>query len=249
MKSHFISRLRSPGLPDDTGPVLLSEALSESKSFPARQVICRGDSELTGFPVIISGWAARCQFVLDGGRQITGLLVPGDLAYLGRMPGQVIDEEIVALSTCKVAWLPALVVEELVASHPVCGIALRSYAALEYAMAISWLVNVGRRDAFERMAHFICEIHYRLSRVGLVQGAEFLFPLKQHELADVLGLAPVHVNRKIQQLRQEGLIALKGRHLEILDLARLRHMAGFQSAYLGDLATIDKSDPAGRPAG
>lgn len=175
MKTHFISRLRSLGLPDDTGPVPLSEALSKPKSFPARQVICRGDSEVTGFPVIISGWAARCQFVLDGGRQITGLLVPGDFAYLGRMPGQVIGEEIVALSTCKIAWLPTLRIEELVAAHPACGAALRSYAAIEYAMAISWLVNVGRRDAFERMAHFICEIHYRLSRVGLVQGRSFYF--------------------------------------------------------------------------
>jgi CRP-like cAMP-binding protein len=242
MKSHFISRLRSRAMPDDTGPVLLSEALTEPKSFPAGQLICRGDSGMTGFPVIISGWAARCQFVLDGGRQITGLLVPGDLAYLGRLPGQVIDEEIVALSACKVAWLPALEVEELVSANPACDRALRSYAALEYAMAISWLVNVGRRDAFERMAHFFCEMHFRLARVGLVHGTEFLFPLKQHELADVLGLAPVHVNRKVQQLRQEGLIELKGRHLAILDLARLRHMAGFQPAYLGDLGSIDISD-------
>lgn len=99
------------------------------------------------------------------------------------------------------------------------------------------------------MAPFICEIHHKLSIVGLVQGAEFLFPLKQHELADVLGLAPVHVNRKVQQLRQEGLIAQKGQHLEILDLARLQLLAGSQSAYLGDLKTIDISHAAGQLPG
>jgi CRP-like cAMP-binding protein len=242
MKSHFISRLRSRTLPDDAGPALLADALSEPKSFPARQLICCGDSGVTGYPVILSGWAARCQFVLGGGRQITGLLVPGDFAYLGRQPGQMIDEEIVALSSCKVAWLPALQVEELAATHPACDIALRSYAALEYATAVSWLVNVGRRDAFERMAHFICEMHFRLSHVGLVQGSAFDFPLKQHELADVLGLAPVHVNRKVQQFRQEGLVEFKSRQLEILDLARLRTIAGFQSAYLGDHSSIDISD-------
>lgn len=241
LKRHFIARLHHPGLIDDAGPVLLSQALSQPKSYPAKHIICRREVEVTGFPLMISGWAARSQFVLDGGRQITGLLVPGDIAYLGRLPGQMITEEIVSLNTCKVAWLPAEKVQELVGAYPACETALRRYAEFEYALAISWLVNIGRRDAFERMAHFICEIYHRLSWVGLVHGTEFLFPLKRHDLADVLGLAPVHVSRKLQQLREEGLIELEGHNLKVLDIFRLRHMAGFASAYLGDPAKFDGS--------
>ena len=239
MKRHFIARLHSLGLTGDAGPELLGEALSEPKSIPAKQVICRSTATVAGFPVMISGWAARSQVLLDGGRQITGLLIPGDLAYLGRQPGQMVTEEIVSLNACKVAWLPTARVRELAAAYPTCEIALRRQAEFEYALAISWLVNIGRRNAFDRMAHFICEIHHRLEMVGLVEGMAFLFPLKQHDLADVLGLAPVHVNRKLQQLRQEGLIAPEGQYLRILDIHRLRNLAGFAETYLGDCATIN----------
>jgi DNA-binding transcriptional regulator LsrR (DeoR family) len=63
-------------------------------------------------------------------------------------------------------------------------------------------------------------------------GNQIYFPLTQDDLADVLGLTPVHINRKLQQLRQEELIALRSKQLTILDLRALQQIAGFDSAYL-----------------
>ncbi|MBU7581064.1 MAG: winged helix-turn-helix domain-containing protein, partial [Porphyrobacter sp.] len=61
-------------------------------------------------------------------------------------------------------------------------------------------------------------------------------------LADVLGLTPVHINRKLQQLRQDGLISLRSRQLSIHDLRMLQQIAGFDSSYLAPRM------PAGRTA-
>ena len=58
------------------------------------------------------------------------------------------------------------------------------------------------------------------------------FPLRQHELAEILGLSTVHVNRTLQALRAEGLIALKSYRLEILDVDRLKAHAMFDDRYL-----------------
>src|SRR2546430_648106 len=55
--------------------------------------------------------------------------------------------------------------------------------------------RLGRRAAQTRLAHFLCEVTYRLQLSGSGARDEFEFPLTQRELADLLGLSPVHVNR------------------------------------------------------
>ena len=100
------------------------------------------------------------------------------------------------------------------------------------ATAREWIVNVGRRSAVGRIAHLFCELHARLSVVGLVVQDGFRLPATQADLADTTGLSVVHVNRSLGHLRQERLIELAGRHLRILDLPRLHALAGFRPDYL-----------------
>jgi biotin operon repressor len=57
-------------------------------------------------------------------------------------------------------------------------------------------------------------------------------PITQAELADTVSLTSVHVNRVLQRLRRDGLITLKGKHLVILDAAKLKTFSGFNPNYL-----------------
>lgn len=56
--------------------------------------------------------------------------------------------------------------------------------------------------------------------------------MTQTLMADVLGLSPVHVNRTVQKLRREGLIAWDANTLEILDWDRLVEVGDFDDTYL-----------------
>jgi CRP-like cAMP-binding protein len=96
----------------------------------------------------------------------------------------------------------------------------------------AWIVNIGRRPAFERVAHLMCELHLRLKNVGFAPGGDVALPLTQETLADAFGLTPLHVNRVLQRLRAEGLIELKGGRLRIPSYRRLRDAAGFNPNYL-----------------
>jgi CRP-like cAMP-binding protein len=128
----------------------------------------------------------------------------------------------------------------LIERHPAISEAMRNYGCMENAILASWVVNVGRRDALERMAHLICESHFRLSLIGGVKDDQFFFPLTQDDLADVLGLTPVHINRKLQQLRQEDLISLRSKQMKILNLRELQQVAGFDPAYLAPRTGSDE---------
>ena len=74
-----------------------------------------------------------------------------------------------------------------------------------------WMVGLGRREAYGRVAHLLCELYVRLRSVGLSNGHAYDLPLTQAEWGDALGISTVHVNRTLQDLRGEGLITLRGR--------------------------------------
>ena len=99
-------------------------------------------------------------------------------------------------------------------------------------MVVEHLVNIGRRSAIERTAHFFMELAERLNLIGQATETEFKCPLSQFVLADALGLTAIHVNRVLRQLRERQLLTVRKGSVSIHDLAGLRKLAGFQGGYL-----------------
>lgn len=232
MSNAFLLRLMHAADLGDQEIAAIEELCRQPKDIAAKKYLSRDGDEMVSFPVVLSGWAARYQILRSGARQITRLLLPGDAFYFDSSPNAIAIEEVITLSPCRIVNILHNDMRRVIERFPAIGEALRSYGSMENAVLASWVVNVGRRDALERMAHLICEAHFRLSLVDPSQSQHMSFPLTQDDLADVLGLTPVHINRKLQQLRQEGLITLRSKQLTILDLRTLQQVAGFDSAYL-----------------
>lgn len=232
MSNPFLQRLMHAAHLTDEEVAAVEELCRQPKEIGAKKYLSRDGDEMVAFPVVLSGWAARYQILRNGARQITRLMLPGDAFYFDASPDGIAIEEVITLSPCRIVNILHADMRRVIDRFPAVGEAMRSYGCMENAVMASWVVNVGRRDALERMAHLICEAHYRLSLVDAHQGQQIHFPLTQDDLADVLGLTPVHINRKLQQLRQEELITLRSKQLTILDLRTLQQVAGFDSAYL-----------------
>jgi DNA-binding IclR family transcriptional regulator len=56
--------------------------------------------------------------------------------------------------------------------------------------------------------------------------------LTQELIADVLGLSGPHVSRMLRLLREEGLVAIEGHRLSVIDIESLTVLAGFDGDYL-----------------
>lgn len=182
--------------------------------------------------LMLDGWAARYKMVESGGRQITAFLIPGDfcdihVTILGQM-----DHSILALTPCKVGYVPGEQLDALTRDRSNLTRALWWTTLVDEAVLREWVVNNGRRDAYAAIAHVMCEMHVRMKAVGLTTDDVFDLPLTQEDLADAAGLTPVHTNRVLQKLRAEGLIELKKRVLTIRDVGGLRQAAGFDPDYL-----------------
>ena len=199
---------------------------------PARGNIIRDGERPEHLHLIVEGWAARYKLLADGSRQIVAFLIPGDFCDLHVMLLGRMDHGIQALTTCRVAYLPSADVAQLTSGHNGLTRALWLSTLVDEAVLRSWIINNGRRDAYARVAHLLCELHLRMTMVGLVERDHFDLPLTQEELADAVGLTPVHTNRVLQRLRKAGLIELRGRALTVLDVEAIRRAAGFDPSYL-----------------
>jgi CRP-like cAMP-binding protein len=112
----------------------------------------------------------------------------------------------------------------------------------DLAVLREWVVNHGRRDAHQQIAHLLYEMLVRYRMVEKTTDETLEFPLTQADLADATGLTPMHVSRMLQKLREEKLITLKNKTLTILDPERLREIAGYNANYLHLDRAHDKRD-------
>jgi CRP-like cAMP-binding protein len=204
-----------------------------TRQIPAKSYVARTGDDGCVYQIVLTGWAVQYQILRNGARQITRLLLPGDMFCLQPSNASSTSEEVTTVNACTIAQIAQQDLCRAITSFPLLGEAMRRYAAMENAILANWVVNVGRRDAMQRIGHLICEVRHRLAIIEPEVSDTMFFPLTQDDLADMLGLTPVHINRKLQQMRQEGLIALKSRRLTILDRNRLEQIAGFNSDYLG----------------
>ena len=182
--------------------------------------------------LILKGWAARYTLVPDGARQITAFLIPGDFADLNVTVLDRMDHGIVALSACKVAYINSEELERVTSQNTRLTRAMLWSTLVDEAVLRQWVVNVGRRNAHERVAHVLCEIHARMKMIGLAEDDRLALPLTQNDLADATGLTSVHMNRTLQRLRNEGLIEIGGGNLNVLKVSELQRAGGFDSKYL-----------------
>lgn len=210
----------------------LSGLCNDIQTIGAKHAIIQQGDRPNSVHLIVSGWAARYVMTSDGSRQIVAFLIPGDfcdlhVSLLGEM-----DHTIVALTRCRVAFIESARLDKLTSEQSSVTKALWWGTLVDEAVLRAWVANVGRRDAHERIAHLLCEMHMRLKLIGFVSDGTFDLPITQDELADATGLTAVHTNRMLQQLRAEKLIELKGGILKVLDVARLRDVGGFDGGYL-----------------
>ena len=183
-------------------------------------------------PLLIDGFACRYKNLESGQRQIMAFHVPTDLCDLTSLLLRKLDYSVGTLTPVTVAMVPHAMILSWIRSHPGLGQLFWRATLVDASISREWIVNVGRRTAYQRTAHLLCELMLQMRSAGLAQGLTCDMPITQVELADALGLTPVHVNRTLQWLRGEGLVEFGGGLLRVRNWRELKRAAGFDMTYL-----------------
>lgn len=206
-----------------------------SIDFRPHQYLARENERPSAIFRIDEGWAYRFRLFSDGRRQITGLFLPGDYCEPQWGLGQPATQPIVAITRVRATPLACPADGEQRSDY---------YQHLWKALVMTverqgdWLVSLGRKSAFERIAQLLCEIYERMRESGRAHDQQCPLPLTQSDIADITGLTPVHVNRTLQAMRAAGLIWLQSKWLRIPDLEALQRIARRPGADAGKGARL-----------
>lgn len=182
--------------------------------------------------VLGSGFAYRQKLTGDGIRQIVALHIPGDALDLQHLFLDIADHSVQMLTRGEVAFVPRKDLQDLVDERPAVRHAVMTAVLVEGSIFREWVLNVGRRDARTRLAHLLCEFAIRMEAQGLADGEGFELPITQEQLADAVGLTPVHVNRTLKSLEADGLITRNKRNIIFPSWQRMRDVGDFNPRYL-----------------
>jgi CRP-like cAMP-binding protein len=93
------------------------------------------------------------------------------------------------------------------------------------------LANLGKRSAAVRMLHFFLELGERLEFALQDSRKSFACPLTQNDLADLLGLTSIYVNRMLREIRERNLLVFRHGRVEFLDYEAAVKFSGFEREY------------------
>ena len=210
----------------------LKQAMTVTRTFANGAELLRERESAECIYILAAGWACRYKTLRDGGRHIPALLVAGDVCNVDSLLFDSADYGVRTLTEATAHVLPRDCALELCAAYPGIALTFTRLAVVDTLTVSRSAVCLGRQSARSRLAHLLCELEARLASAERSEPGGFELPLTQEQLADVLGLTSVHVNRTMQQLRAEGLIVSQGRTIRIPDIARLRGIGEFDPAYL-----------------
>lgn len=210
----------------------LRNSIAETREVPADETIIREGQLLSASILLLEGLMCRYKDLRNGARQIAELHIPGDFVDLHGFTLKTLDHNVMALTPCRIAEVPHERLEAVTREQPHLTRLLWFSTNLDAAIHREWELSLGRRSALSRMAHLFCELRVRLEVVGLADESGYSLDLTQSDLAECLGLTPVHVNRTLKELREIGVVEFRAGRVSILDPDRLKAVAEFNPSYL-----------------
>ena len=212
----------------DRGDEKMNALLSGSgRSLPAGHSLIRAGCEHEYIYRLRSGWACRNRSIADGRDQIILIFVPGDLfavksLFLTRHP-----DSVQTLSAAIVERVHHTQLREAYARDPDISNRCTWQVIEEERRLHSWIFSLGQASAEERLAMLVMDLRGRLALADAIspQDSSFEFPLTQVQIAEYLGITPVHANRIVKAFRERKIVVFQGGRAIIQDFAELRRIA------------------------
>lgn len=228
----FFDKIR---LRDDLGreeQKAITEAAQERITFaPNQDLVLEGDRPVHSM-LLTSGMACRYRLQSNGERQLLAIHLAGDFVDLHSFLIKEMDHSVGALTQCSVVTFPHERLVKVTERYPHLTRMLWLLTLVDGSSHREWLAGLGLRSASQRTAHLFCEIYTRLKVVGRASDLRFDLPITQAALADAIGISSVHINRVIQELRQQNLITWEGGVVTIKSWDALVAAGDFDDRYL-----------------
>jgi CRP/FNR family transcriptional regulator len=163
----------------------------------------------------------------DGDEQVVGFHLPGEVLGLDAIQDGHHGCSARALETTAVCELPFERLEDLSSNIPSLQHQMFRLLSKEISQEAEMMALLGRSTAEERVASFLLSLSERFKRRGF-SATDFFLSMSRQEIGSYLGLALETVSRLFTRFQDEKILKVERKHVQILDIARLRAMVNHQ---------------------
>jgi CRP/FNR family transcriptional regulator len=159
----------------------------------------------------------------DGREQLTGFHMGGELLGIDAISNNLHVCDAIALEDSEVCPIQFNQLEKLARELPSLQHNLNRILSREIVRDHEMLLLMGNLNAEERLAAFLLNLSNRMAARGYSPTA-FVLRMTREDIGSYLGLRLETVCRAIAYLRDNAIVRIGGRAVEILDLERLRQL-------------------------
>jgi CRP/FNR family transcriptional regulator, anaerobic regulatory protein len=210
------------------GEVKLRELMRDSTvSLAAGKTLIRAGTDHEFVYRLVSGWACRTRGIADGRDQIILVFLPGELFAIKSMFVSMHFDDVKVLSEAVLERIHYPVLQQAFNSDQDIANRCIWQVVEEERRLHGWVFGLGQGSAEERLAMLLIDLRGRLVLSGALDGdaRSFDMPLTQTQVADHLGITPVHVNRTLRIFREAGVVTFRDGEVTIHDLEELARRA------------------------
>ena len=189
------------------------------------QRLIRGGQDFESLYLINAGWFKSVHVDELGNEQTMGFATRGDLLGADGIGSGYYLNEVVALGVADVIVIPF-------ASHTDFSKLMPGLETMLLQMISRQMVNeqmaamaISTVTAPARLARVLLNQSERMEQLGCL-GSSFDLVMGRQDIASYLGMTIETVSRSLTRFGTQGMIKVSQRHIEILDFAALRKLAG-----------------------
>ncbi len=209
----------------DTDVAELERIVTRSRPHPRGKTLFRADEPFRAIYVPRSGAVKTYTLGADGGEQIIGFHLPGEVIGLDGMVEHRHQVTAQALGLSSVCEVPFDLLEHAAARVPALQHQLMRLMSQEIAGKEQQLLILGDHSPERRLALLLLDFSQRFAHRGF-SASEFNLPMSRQDIAAYLRLAAETVSRAFSRLQREGLVQVDGRLVRIADCTALTAYAG-----------------------
>jgi CRP/FNR family transcriptional regulator len=207
------------GLPESQLDALAQIAIA--KTYRKGEVIFQEGDEGRGFFVVKLGRVKVFKLSTDGKEQILHFF--GDGEHFAEVPvfdGQCFPASAAAVEKSELLFFPRTAFLALLEQHPTLAIAMLAVSARHLRRMAQIIENLSFKEVPGRLAVYLL---YLSDRNGKAEEVEL--DMTKTQLAAFLGTIPETLSRVFAKMSQDGLIAIEGSRIRLLNRERLTILA------------------------
>ena len=175
------------------------------------------------------GWAVCYKQLENGQRQVVHIALPGDFLGYQTDYSTPIDYSVIASTDCVLCSFTPPAIDTLLKTDIGLIKRLMEIQNKQIVACKRKLSIVGQAQTKHKIAYFLADLVKRLKRRGIKIDDIISIPLNREDIADAIGITPVHLSRVIVEFHDANIMECRHSKLKVTNLEELQRLAGIAS--------------------